>query len=113
MNPQPDEDLEHRFQKLEAINQSPPPHFSQTKQSLKQTHASQPVQRSIGRSLNWFNGLSGLGKLLVVGIAALVGFTILQAVLKLVTAVVSLAILGVILYLIYQFFLSRSSETKD
>lgn len=114
MNPQPEQDLEHRFHKLEAeINQTSPSYpVSQPKQPLQQTNAFQPVQLP-NRLLNWFNGLPGLGKLIIIGIAALIGFGILQAVLRLVAAVISLAILAVLLYLIYQFFLARSSETKD
>lgn len=117
MNPQPDQDLERRFQKLEAeINQTPPPPppVPQPKQHIQpQTDSSQTVQSTFNQIINWFNSLSGFGKLLVIGVAALVGFAILRAVLKLVTAVISLALLGVLVYFVYQFFLARSSEAKD
>lgn len=115
MNPQPDQELERQLQKLEAeINQSSPPHpVPQPKQPLQQTNAFQLLKNRSHRFMNWFNGLSGLGKLIIIGIAALIGLAILQAVLRLVAAAVSLTILAVLLYLIYQFFLARSSETKD
>lgn len=116
MNPQPDQDLERVLQKLEVeINQTPPPPLvPQPKQPLQpQTDSYQPVQSTLNKIINWFNSLSGFGKLLVIGVAALIGLAILRAVLKLVTAVISLALLGVIVYFVYQFFLARSSETKD
>ena len=116
MNPQPEEDLERRLQKLDAeINQPPSPlAIPQPQKPLQpQTDNSQTVQSSLYRFINWFSGLSGFGKLVVIGVAALVGLTILRAVLKLVAAVISLAVLGVVLYFVYQFFLARSSQTKE
>jgi len=116
MNPQPDQELERRLQKLEADISSPPPSLSaipQSKKTLPQTNNSQSVQPSLNRLINWFNGLSSFVKLIVIGVAALVGFAILRAVLKLVAAVITLALLGVLLYLAYKFFLGRSSKNKD
>lgn len=117
MNPQPDQELDRRLQKLEADLNSPPPSLSaipQSKQTIQpQKDNSQSVQPSLNRLINWFNGLSSFGKLIVIGVAALVGFAVLRAVLKLVAAVISLALLGVLLYLAYKFFLARSFESKD
>ena len=116
MNPQPEQDLQLRLQKLDAeINQtSPPLAISQPQEPLQpQTDGSQTVQSNLYRFINWFNALSGFGKLVVIGVAALVGLAILRAVLKLVAAVISLAILGVVLYFVYQFFLARSSQIKE
>jgi len=105
MNPQPEQDLEYRFQKLEAeAQQTPPPYpILQPKR---------PIQQLLSFT-TWFSKLSSLGKLVVVSVVALASFAVLQAVLKLVAAAISLAILAVLMYLIYQFFLARSSETKD
>lgn len=114
MNPQPDQDLEHRLQKLEVELNSPPPQVTQPARSVKpQTDSSQSVQSQLNRFTNWFNGLSGFGKVIVAGVAVIVGFAILRAVLKLVFAVISLAILVVLLYFGYQFFLARSSENRE
>lgn len=98
MNPQPEQDLERHLQIIEAeLNQASLLYpVSQPKQSLQQQ----------ANALRW-------GKLIFLGVAALVSFAILQAVLKLVTALICLAILGALMYLIYQFFPARSSETKD
>jgi len=116
MNPQPDQDLESRLQNLEAeLNYPPPqpPAVSQPQPVQRQTDSFQPVQLQVNRFINWFNGLSGFGKLIVVGVAAIVGLATFRAVLKLVSAVISLAVLAVLLYFAYQFFLARSSENKQ
>lgn len=116
MNPQPDQDLERRLQKLEVeLNSSPPqpPAIAQPESSVKpQTDSFQSVQLQ-NRFINWFNGLSGFGKVIVAGVTVVVGFAILRAVLKLVFAVISLAILVVLVYFGYQFFLARSSENRE
>jgi hypothetical protein len=117
MNSQPEQDLQLRQEQLEAeIN--PPPEMptiisqSQTPEQL-QTYSLPTAQSQLERCFNWFNSLSGLGKLIVIGVAAIVGIAILRAVLKLVAAVISLTILAVLLYLAYQFFLVRNTETKE
>ena len=116
MNPQPDQDLERRLQKLEVeINQTPPsPPVLQPPEQILQppTDTSKSVQTPLKQFTNWFNGLSTFGKLIAIGVTALLSLAILQVVLKLVTTAISLAILGVILYLIYQFFWARRSD-KD
>lgn len=114
MNPQPDQDLERRLQKLDAeLNQtsaSPAAVPQSQKNQQLQTDNSQPIQTTLNRFINWFKGMSGFGKLIVIGIAAVVGFAILRAVLQLVASLISLALLGVVVYFVYQFFVARSSK---
>ena len=113
MNPEPDQDLARRLQKLEVeINPPPSPPVLQPPEQILQplTNTSKSVQNPLKKLTNWFNGLSTFGKLIAVGVTALISFAILQVVLKLVATAISLAILGVILYLIYQFFLARRSD---
>ncbi len=116
MNPQPDQDLERRFQELEAeVNYPPqpqPPEVFQPQTPIQPQLNNFPSVQ-INSFVNWFNGLSGLGKLIVVGVGAIVSLAILRVVLKLVSAVISLAVLAVLLYFGYQFFVARSSENKS
>jgi ABC-type uncharacterized transport system permease subunit len=66
---------------------------------------------TLSRVQNWFANLPKAGKI-IVGVAALmVGFSILNTVLKLISAVISLAILAVVLYVVYQFFIASDSST--
>lgn len=116
MNSQPEKDMQLHLQQLEAELDSSPPSPSIISPSQTLQHGGQDsfsTDRSLGRFLNWFDRLSGLGKLIFVGVGAIVGIAVLQAVLKLVAAVISVAILVVLLYVAYQFFVVRSTKTKD
>lgn len=115
MNSQPEQDLQQRLEQLEAEHNSTVPSLTAVSpsQSSEQIQTDNSPQLQLKRFFNWFNNLSGLGKLAVVSVAAIFGIAILRTVLKLVAAVISLAILAVLLYLAYQFFIVRSTETKD
>ena len=115
MNPQPEQDLQRRLQKLEAeLNQTyVPPPVPQQQLPQPPVKRLEPSQSLLNRFINWFNGLSGFGKLIVTGIAAIVGLAILRGVLTIVTAVITLALLGVLMYFLYQFLRARNSQTKD
>lgn len=117
MNPQPDQDLEHRLQQLEADVAIPPPQppiISQPQEPLQpQPDNFQSVQVQFNKLTTWFNGLPGFAKLIVVGVAAIVGLAIIRALLKLVFGLISLAFLAVLLYFGYQFFVRRREENKQ
>jgi hypothetical protein len=114
MNSQPEEELQRRLQKLEAEINS----FSPTKpetEAQKQTSPSGFAKLSTyaERSLFWFQSLSSGKKLVVGGAGMFVGFLVLQTVFKLVTSVISLALLAVLVYLGYKFFVSKSPQRKQ
>ena len=112
MNPQPEEDLQRRLDKLEAEVNSPPGVVSQEqKQTPQSVFASFNLQ--LERFQIWFNSLSGVKKLIVSGVTVLVGLAILQAVFKLVASVISLALLAVLVYVGYKFFVSGSFQRKQ
>ncbi len=117
MNPQSDQDMDLGIQKLEAeINSLPSPKDAipqPQKPQKPQTDNSQIVQSTLNRFINWFSRISGLGKLLVIGVAAIVGIAILRAVLQVVATVISLAIVGVLLYLGYRLFTALVVQRKD
>jgi hypothetical protein len=107
MNPQENRDYARRLQELETELERDQPLPS------VDTQPGQPLQRNVNNSqttsvlhqvANRFNSLPSAGKVAVVIIAAIVGFSVLRSVLQLVAALISLAILGVILYLVYKFF---------
>lgn len=62
------------------------------------------------RLQQWFANLPKTGKIIVGVMALMVGFSILRTVLQLISAVISLAILAVVLYLVYQFFIASDSS---
>lgn len=115
MNPQPEEDLQRRLQNLEAEINS---RSGGVSQSSQQTGKPSPSRFSnykvyITRFVTWFQNLTTVKKLIVAVSGFLVGFAILQAVFKLVTAVISLAVLGILVYVGYKFFVSSNSQTKQ
>jgi predicted lipid-binding transport protein (Tim44 family) len=114
MNPQSDQDLERRLQELDADVSSSRPPVNQPKQPTQPSESTfQPMQTQVNRFLNWFNGLSGVGKLVVGGVAALVTIAIVQALLKLVASAIAMALLAGLVYFGYKFFVARSSQNKN
>jgi hypothetical protein len=113
MNPQPEEDLKRRLENLEAeINTSYviPPSQKRVKPSQFGFASFEP---HLVRFVTWFNNLSVVRKVIVSGAALLLGFAILQAVLKLVAAAISLALLAILVYLGYKFLVSNNSQKKQ
>ncbi len=70
---------------------------------------SHPVKLALNRVAIWFNSLPSLGKVVVVIVGLSVGMSLLSSVLQLVASLISLAILGVILYGVYKFFITPQS----
>jgi hypothetical protein len=114
MNPQPEEDLQHRLEKLEAEINTSSEVVSQP-QEQKQTPQSgfANLNLYLERFRSWFNSLSGTKKWLVSGVSVLIGFAMVQAVFKLVASVISLALLAVLVYVGYKFFVSNNFQRKQ
>ena len=109
MNPQREEDLQHRLQQLEAEIHFPSKVVPQSQQKIQSSQSGFSTFNSLrARISKKFNRLSGIGKIVVLGVAVLFGFAILQAVLKLIAAVISLALLALLVYLGYKFIVSSS-----
>ncbi|MBC1219940.1 hypothetical protein GNF10_28090 [Nostoc sp. UCD121] len=114
MNPQPEEDLQRRLDKLEAEINSAPGAVTQPqgdKQMPQSVFANLSLQ--LERFKIWFNGLSGTKKLVVSGVTLLVGLAMLQTVFKLVASVITLALLAALVYVGYKFFVSSSFQRKQ
>jgi hypothetical protein len=114
MNHQSEQDLQRRLEQLEKeINSS----SKFDSQSQKTSTSSFPGLASLSvyskRFLAWFQKLPPVSKVVVSGVAIVLGFAALQAVLKLVTAVISLAVLSILVYVGYKFFVSNNSQFKQ
>ncbi|WP_353930811.1 hypothetical protein WJM97_21485 [Okeanomitos corallinicola TIOX110] len=114
MNYQPEEELKRRLQELEADMNS----FSS--KSNENGAQQQPKEFKFAkfnslleRSKTWFQGLSGVKKLVATGVVILLALWVLQTVFKLVTSVISLALLSGLVYLGYKFFISNSFQRKQ
>ncbi|AFY54930.1 hypothetical protein Riv7116_2415 [Rivularia sp. PCC 7116] len=115
MNPQKQENLnEYRLYKLvtqinsESKELAPLPILTTYKLN----------QRSIifylMQTINWFYYLPAIAKVIVVIVVLLLGFAILQAALKLIASIISMALLAGLVYLGYNFFVAgNSSQIKE
>jgi hypothetical protein len=118
MNPQPEEDLQRRLQKLEAeMNSSskevsPPEAPKSTIGFSFEKFSFEKLNSQLIRLQNWFNSLTGTKKLVFTGITVLLGIAMLQALLKLVTSAISLAVLALLVYVGYKFFVSSNFQQK-
>ncbi|MEA5583213.1 hypothetical protein VB620_17930 [Nodularia harveyana UHCC-0300] len=114
MNPQPQDDFQRRLHNLEAeINSK----SGDVEQPSKKT---QPLQSEflnfkshLAKLQLWFENLNGTTKLIVAGVGVLLGLGMLQAVMKLITSVITLALLAFFLYLGYKFFVSGNGQKKQ
>jgi uncharacterized protein YacL len=113
MNRQPNDDLQRRLEKLESEINSP---LGVTPQSQEANSSKNKALRFLSyhteRVLAWYKTQTGITKIVVLGVGFLVAFSLLQAVFKLVTAVISLAVLSILVYLGYKFFISGNSQLK-
>ena len=113
MNP-PEEDLKSRLQKLEAEMNTDLVIVPQSQKLVKSSHSGFPsLYYNFVRFVTFFNNLSGVQKLVVSGVGLLLGLAILQAVLKLVAAVISLALLAILVYVGYKFLVSNNSVNQQ
>lgn len=68
----------------------------------------------IGKCINWFYHLPVIAKLVVVVVGFVLSFAMLQAALKLIASVISMALLAGLVYLGYNFFVAgESSQIKE
>ncbi|KAF3886174.1 MULTISPECIES: hypothetical protein [Nostocales] len=113
MNPQPNDDLQRRLEKLEAEINSPSGMTSQSQAANSQPNKVLSFfSYHTSRVLAWYKTQSGIKKIIVLGVGFLLAFSLLQAVFKLVAAVISLAVLSILVYVGYKFFISSNSQLK-
>ncbi|MDB9373495.1 hypothetical protein [Nodularia sphaerocarpa] len=114
MNPQPEEDLQRRLQNLEAqINFKSVDMGQAPENRQKSPSAFLNFKSHVARLQVWFENLNGITKVIVAGVGVLLGFAMLQAVMKLVASVISVALLAFFVYLGYKFFVSGSFQKKQ
>ncbi len=107
-------DLQSKLDEMEAdINQKTPSDSQDATKSVfpqVEINPSPQVQGWIDTSKAWFNSLPKIGKAGVAIGAIWLGFSILGAVLHVVSSVLSLAVVGFILYVGYRLFKHNSDS---
>jgi len=112
MNSPNNSDWKKRLQELEAeINPTNPATGEKytVPETLKLVTDPTQYQPLVQKTLNWFNGLATGSKVVVAMVVILAVFTVLRSVFQLVAAVASLAIFGIVLYLVYKFLITPQS----
>ncbi|MGK7950610.1 MAG: hypothetical protein AB4368_17970 [Xenococcaceae cyanobacterium] len=59
---------------------------------------------------DWFNGLAPIGQVAVGIVGIMVGFSLLGALIKVVSSVISIAIVGGLVYIAYKYLFAESSS---
>ncbi|MBD2664007.1 hypothetical protein B6N60_03612 [Richelia sinica FACHB-800] len=111
MNSQPEEELQRRLEQLEAEIKSAQVVPPEVKTQAKATWFA--FNSYVEKFQAWFQGLAGMKKIAVVGGMVLLTVWILQLLFKLVSAAISLALLAVLVYVGYKFFVSSSFQNKQ
>ncbi len=114
MNPQTQENLnEYRLQKLvtqrvQEAELTPLPILTTSNFKIN------GIICYIAKCINWFYHLPAIAKLVVVVVGIFISFAMLQAALKLIASVISMALLAGLVYLGYNFFVAgNSSQIKE
>ena len=102
-------DVQQKLKELEAqvYQTSKENTFSET---ATESSLAEQITEAIKTVRNWFNNLPQVAKLIVGIVAILIGFSILNFFLRLITSLVSLAILSLILYGLYKYLFSSSKS---
>ncbi|NJK47577.1 hypothetical protein HC931_04745 [Candidatus Gracilibacteria bacterium] len=99
MSSQPNSDWERKLQDLETeIHQTTP---------INNTNIpDETTKNTVYRIQAWFDSLPPVGRLAVGLIAMTIAFSILSTIFKIVTSLLSVAVVGIVLYLGYKFFMT-------
>lgn len=108
----PERDLQAKLDEMEAeINQNQASDSQNAPQSVLpqlEIKPSPQVQGWIDQSKEWFQSLPKFGKAAVAIGGVWLGFSVLGAVLHVVSSILSVAVIGLILYVAYRLFNSNS-----
>lgn len=72
-------------------------------------YSTYPMKQGLNQIRTWFQGLPTVGKVMVVVVGGSLGLSLFKTVFQLITSLISLAILGIILYMVYKFFITPQS----
>jgi hypothetical protein len=110
----PERDLQSKLDEMEAdLNQQADDNFSDNPKSVLpkiEINPTPQVQEWVERSKDLFNNLPQFGKVAVAVGGVWLGFSIVGAVLHVVSSIFSLAAIGLVLYVGYRLFTNNSES---
>jgi hypothetical protein len=71
-----------------------------------QSFGAETFGRSYQQSIAWFNSIPSSAKLVAIAGGGLLGLTLIKTVFQLITSLLTLSVLGIILYLVYRFWIA-------
>lgn len=102
MSSQPNSDWERKLQDLETkIHQTTP---------MNTTNVPDEAKNTFYRIQVWFDSLPPVGRIAVALVAMTIAFSILSTIFKVITSLLSVAVIGIVLYLGYKFFMTPRSD---
>ncbi|AFZ37281.1 hypothetical protein Sta7437_3794 [Stanieria cyanosphaera PCC 7437] len=108
------QDWQRRIEEIEAeINYSESNTHQESTETVRphvEIDRSQSIEKWLNFAKDWFNNLSSEGRIAVGVVGVLVSFSILSSFLRLISSLVSIAILAGLLYFGYKFFLNYSRK---
>ncbi len=114
-SPQP-QDWQQRFQELEQeIDNRDPVHPEPLKEIEVDATSSvlSALRRSYQQFIAWFDRIPASAKLVTMAAGGLLGLTLIKTVFQLVTSLITLSLLGVILYLAYRFWIAPQNSDNS
>jgi hypothetical protein len=70
------------------------------------------LQRSYQQFVTWFSSIPASGKLLAIAGGGLLGLSLIKTVFQLISSLITLSVFGIILYLVYRFWiLPKNTES--
>lgn len=106
MNPEDHRRLERQLENLEA-------ELNQQKLQQSSFDTSQSIQSLYSQFIIWYQGLTRVGQVAVIVGGALIGLSLVSTVVKLISLALNLAVLGVIVYVAYKFFLAPQATNNN
>ena len=108
MSSQEDRTRKSRLEELEEeINQTYP------EPPTNPSPLSPEINGALAQLREWLNKLPPAGRVAVFAIAIILAFSVLNTVLRLVASLMSIAILGILLYLLYKFLIANPSSPEQ
>lgn len=113
MSTESERELQQRLQQLEAeVKGASVPDYQVQKMTNTDGSGFTSANIHVERIVTWFKSLSKTAQVVVLAAGFFMTLAIVQALFKLVTAAISLAMLSVLVYLGYKFFVSNNLKGK-
>ena len=114
MNSSDKQDWQRRLEELEVeVNQSTSSNSERQTETVHphvEIDQAQSISSWLNSSRDWFNSLAPIGQVAVGIVGIMLGFSVLNIFLKVISSLVSVAILGGLIYLGYKYIVVGSSQ---